>query len=76
MLETFGVHLEVVKRLLDAIRKKIFDNISDCFAIVQVRRRRRSGGGGGSSSNSSSSSGGGCRGGWCKRGGSKNKSKK
>jgi hypothetical protein len=32
----FGVHLEEVKKLLDAIRKKIFDNIQNCFEIVQV----------------------------------------
>lgn len=37
MQAAFGVHLEEVKKLLDAIRKKIFDNISNCFEIVQVR---------------------------------------
>jgi hypothetical protein len=36
MQATFGIHLEEVKKLLDAIRKKIFDNISNCFEIVQV----------------------------------------
>eukprot|EP00624_Nannochloropsis_granulata_P000230 evm.model.NODE_10862_length_9145_cov_23.780865.2 len=39
MQATFGVHLEEVKKLLDAIRKKIFDNISNCFEIVQVDPR-------------------------------------
>jgi len=34
MQATFGIHLEEVKKLLDAIRKKIFDNISNCFEIV------------------------------------------
>lgn len=40
MQAAFGVHLEEVKKLLDAIRKKIFDNISNCFEIVQVRGQR------------------------------------
>ena len=35
MHATFGIHLEEVKKLLDAIRKRIFENIADCFAIVQ-----------------------------------------
>ncbi len=39
MQATFGIHLEEVKKLLDAIRKKIFDNISNCFEIVQVDPR-------------------------------------
>lgn len=39
MQATFGIHLEEVKKLLDAIRKKIFDNISNCFEIVQLDPR-------------------------------------
>ena len=41
MQATFGVHLEEVKKLLDAIRKKIFDNISNCFEIVQVKTKEK-----------------------------------
>lgn len=36
MQATFGVHLEEVKKLLDALRKRIFENVADCFRIVQV----------------------------------------
>lgn len=38
MQATFGVHLEEVKKLLDALRKRIFENVADCFQIVQARR--------------------------------------
>lgn len=36
MQATFGIHLEEVKKLLDAIRKRIFENVANCFQIVQV----------------------------------------
>ena len=30
--------MEEVKKLLDALRKRIFGNVADCFQIVQVCR--------------------------------------